>query len=174
MNRNPDKIKLIAPSLEMKNRAMAFREEFFAHGEKKIYGSCGLHGYDVFEDWLHDIRRTGDQWPADRLPATTFFAVRLADNTLVGVTNIRHYLDESNYHNGHIGYAVRPAERRKGYGTEILRQALIKAEMLGVLVPVVSCNKGNTGSQRVIENNHLQFERAFLEENGNTVLIYTV
>lgn len=179
-----EKIRLIAPSLEMKHRVAAFRKEFFDHGEQKIYGSCGLHHYERVEDWLGSLSPDPPQHPDRELlaiatgrpehlfPASTFFAIRTRDDVIVGVTNIRHYIDEAHYHNGHIGYSVRPSERRKGYGTELLRLALIKAEQLGVIEPVVTCNKGNIGSKRVIERNKLAFEQEFLESNGNRVLIY--
>jgi predicted acetyltransferase len=100
-------------------------------------------------------------------------AVRLADNAIVGIVNIRHYLTDAIYHNGHIGYSVHPLERNKGYGSEILRLALIKAEQLGILETVVTCNSDNRVSKHLIEKHGLSFQKQFTEDNGNIVLIYT-
>ena len=52
---------------------------------------------------------------------------------------------------GHIGYAVRPAHRRRGYATEILRQSLIVARAVGVDGVLVTCDDDNVGSAAVIE-----------------------
>ena len=47
---------------------------------------------------------------------------------VVGRVSVRHRLDDWLRHEGgHIGYAVVPGERRQGYATEILRQALAVA-----------------------------------------------
>jgi predicted acetyltransferase len=172
-----DKLRLLLPSPEMKPRVMAFREAYLAAGEERIYGSCGLHHYDTFEAWMDNIRRQtvkvpGPNGTVAELPATTYFAIRKADNAIVGAANIRHYLNEACYHNGHIGYSVHPLERRKGYGKEILRLALIKSEELGIIEPVVSCNKSNRASKAVIEKNGLAFEREHTETDGGTVLVY--
>lgn len=167
------KIKLIAPSIEMKTPAMAFRQAFLTNGESKINGSCGLHHFDRYESWLEQIKNAAQDAIPGRIPSTTYFAVLLPGNVIVGVTDIRHYLTEETIHNGHIGYAVRPEERRKGHGTAILRLALIKAYELGIIEAVVCCNKGNRASRRVIERNGLQRDKEILEENGNIVLVYT-
>ena len=166
-----EKIKLILPSLEMKNRAMDFRSEFIERGEK-IHGSCGMHHYGDFTQWLNIVRQTAVNPPEGHPHSTTYFGIRVTDNSIVGVINIRHYLREEWYHNGHIGYSVRPSERNRGYASEMLRQALIKAEQAGIMETVVTCNRDNRASRKVIENNGLSFEREFLEDNGNTVLIY--
>ena len=52
---------------------------------------------------------------------------------------------------GHIGYAVRPAFRRRGFATEILRQSLEITESLGIRRVLVTCNAVNVASARVIE-----------------------
>jgi predicted acetyltransferase len=173
--RKSDKIRLIQPSPEMKNHVMAYRDAFFAAGEPKIFGTCGLHNFDDFGEWLKHIRSQQSVQGGDgveRLPATTYMAVRMSDNAIVGAANIRHYLNEANYPNGHIGYSVHPGERGKRYGREILRLSLIKADELGILEPIVSCSKKNIASKRVIEANKLQFEREHTEQDGGRVLIY--
>lgn len=167
------KIKLITPSSEMKPPAMAFRQAFLTAGESKINGSCGLHHFERYEDWLEQLEASAQGGIPGRVPSTTFFAVLQPRNLIVGVTDIRHYLTEESVHNGHIGYAVRPEERRKGYGSGILRLALIKAYELGVIEAVVCCDKNNRASRRVIEKNGLHRDREILEANGNTVLVYT-
>lgn len=72
----------------------------------------------------------------------------------VGMTKLRKYLtDKLKMEGGHIGYCIRPSERRKGYGTLLLGEVLRKAAEMGIPRALVTCFEDNTGSRRVIENN---------------------
>jgi predicted acetyltransferase len=76
------------------------------------------------------------------------------DGELVGRTSLRFELNEFfATKGGHIGYGVVPAHRRKGYATEILRQALIVIRAEGVNPVLVTCSDDNVGSYGAIENN---------------------
>ena len=52
---------------------------------------------------------------------------------------------------GHIGYGVRPVHRRRGYATEMLRQALVIARAEEVDRILVTCDDDNTASTVIIE-----------------------
>ena len=82
---------------------------------------------------------------------TSWFA---ADDTgrLIGAASLRHYLTEEGFHTwGHIGYGVRPSERRKGYAVRILNLALEQAKAMGIIRVLVGAHEGNTASRRTIE-----------------------
>ena len=73
---------------------------------------------------------------------------------VVAVSNLRHALtDRLRIEGGHIGYGVRPSERRKGYATELLRRTLIRAAERGISRALVTCDRENIGSVRAIERN---------------------
>lgn len=89
---------------------------------------------------LHD-----GQVPADYLVAEV-------DGTLVGRVSIRHQLNEYLIEfGGHIGYAVAPEFRGRGYATEILQQSVARLSELGVDRVLVTCEAENLRSARVIE-----------------------
>jgi predicted acetyltransferase len=97
-----------------------------------------------------DAARRGTRLPERMVPAT-FLAAEL-DGRLVGRVSIRHELNDwLTRVGGHIGYAVRPADRLQGHATEILRQALVVARSLGIDRVLVTCDEDNAGSARVIE-----------------------
>lgn len=77
------------------------------------------------------------------------------DDTIVGQFRIRHYLTEAlRTGAGHIGYYIKPEFRRKGYGTEGLRQTL---ELAKNIVPegefYLRLNRTNVASLKVMQNN---------------------
>src|SRR5579859_1173817 len=92
----------------------------------------------------------GGNLPGSWVPNT--FLVADVAGQLVGRVSIRHELtDFLRAEGGHIGYGVLPAFRRRGYATEILRQALVVARSLGVDRVLVTCDDDNIGSIRTIE-----------------------
>ncbi|MDQ1605016.1 MAG: hypothetical protein QOE01_2861 [Actinomycetota bacterium] len=94
--------------------------------------------------------RPGDDVPSGWVPST--FLVAVVAGQLVGRASIRHVLnDELLTYHGHIGYAVRPAFRRRGYATAILRQSLDVARQVGVPRALLTCDEDNIGSATVIE-----------------------
>ncbi len=97
--------------------------------------------------------KTGSRLPQDWVPASSFFLIR--DGKFIGRVSIRHRLNEAlNSYGGHIGYYIRPDERGRGYGTEILRLALEEARKLGLRRVLITCDDaGNPASARIIEKN---------------------
>ena len=90
--------------------------------------------------------------PEGFVPCTTLFAYDAG--RFVGVVNIRHRLNDFLLHaGGHIGYGVRPAERKKGRATEMLRLTLEECARLGIQRALLCCDKENTASARVIRKN---------------------
>ena len=74
-------------------------------------------------------------------------------NRLLGLLQIR--LDLKGYlveFGGHIGYCVRPCERRKGYAKEMLRRSLDLCRAEGLDSVLVTCMEENIGSAKTIES----------------------
>ena len=108
----------------------------------RVVASIGRHGVDP--------RATIAGAPAGRVPAT--FLVADVGGEIVGRSSIRFALNEVlAREGGHIGYAVLPWHRRRGYATEILRQSLVIARAHGVGRVLVICDEDNAGSRVVIE-----------------------
>jgi predicted acetyltransferase len=133
-----------------------------AHQELREDGYAFFIDYDPAEPWAEfidriDRQRSGNDVPAGRVPAA--FLMAWVGDEMVGRTSIRFALNEYLASaGGHIGYAVLPAQRRLGYGTEILRQSLVVARAHGVDAVLLTCAIDNAGSRAVIERCGGQFE----------------
>ncbi|WP_330230284.1 GNAT family N-acetyltransferase [Nocardia sp. NBC_00508] len=98
---------------------------------------------------LQDNACRGVGLPANTVPYT--FLVAEIDGALVGSSDIRHHLtDDLMRWGGHIGYVVAPQFRRRGWGTEILRQTLPLAKALGITRARLTCRVDNIASRRII------------------------
>ena len=98
-------------------------------------------------------RERGASLAVGQVPATFLFA--FVGRRLVGRVSLRHTLTPPLERvAGHIGYAVVPEFRRRGYATEMLRLALGMARReLGLTRVLLTCDDDNIGSIRVIEKN---------------------
>jgi predicted acetyltransferase len=65
---------------------------------------------------------------------------------------------------GHVGYAIVPWKRGRGYATEALRVALERAEAVGLKRVEITTDPGNEASRRVIEKNGGRFVEEFVNE----------
>ena len=119
-----------------------------------LWMSCKNMGFNDLDDSRAGIARF-----LRRNPATSFVAED--DGRLVGVIDLRHHIDHPilGEWGGHCGYTVRPSERGRGYGREMLRLDLDKARALGLKRLLVTCDAANPASEKVILANGGVFER---------------
>ena len=93
-----------------------------------------------------------DTLPEGLVIATQFFYVRKADNRLVGMIQVRHYFnDYLSKFGGHIGYSIRPSERKKGYATLQLKLVLDKLKELNINQALITCRENNIASKKTME-----------------------
>lgn len=168
-------IILIRPTLELKEEALAYREEHFQQGERIIYGSELFDKTESYEEWLTGVTRNTDPKTVNEnwVVTDTFFAVRERDARIVGIIDLRHTLNEFLKDLGHCGYSVRPSERRKGYATEMLCKLIEIAKEAGMKELQISVEGENTASRKVIEKNGGVYERSFVFE-GEAADIYRI
>ena len=92
----------------------------------------------------------GEDLPPGFVPSG--FYVGIVSGRVVGRVSIRYELNEFLAKvGGHIGYGVRASERRRGYATRMLQQALPICRSRGIGRALVTCDVDNVGSRCVIE-----------------------
>ena len=140
---------LIAPSLELEAELLQMAEEFLAAGEDRY--KSALEDFPAFIRNIEFYNR-GVDLPQGHVPASTFLLA--CENSLIGRSSFRHRLSPKlEKEGGHIGYDIRPSERRKGYGTLILKLTLKKAKELGLDRVLLTCDSDNIASARIIVKN---------------------
>lgn len=83
---------------------------------------------------------------------TNTFLVGVVDGVIVGRLSLRHTLNDFLARvGGHIGYGVIPSQRRNGYATAMLRQAIPICASLGITRALLTCDEDNLASRKVIE-----------------------
>ena len=149
-------IQLIDPCVELADECIDFLQEFDTAGENEIDGA-GPFKNTGSKAFAKQVQRARDQsegrnLPDGYVPGSTYWLVR--GRRILGTCNLRHELNNKlRAFGGHIGYSVRPSERNKGYATLMLKLALEKARELGIERALVTCEKDNIASVRVIEKN---------------------
>lgn len=94
--------------------------------------------------------RQADLLPSDYVPMTTYWLRR--NGYPVGISKLRHRLNEALLNRGgHIGFCIRPSERRKGMAKEILSQTLRSAHRMGIEKVLLTCDIENEPSWKTIE-----------------------
>ena len=155
-----DKIILVKPDLSYADEIIKYKEESLAESPI-INGSAGLDRLSSIEDWLEELNKRSceDTVPKGLVPSSTYLGIREKDNYIVGMIDIRHYLNEYlTQVGGNIGYSVRKTERNKGYAKQMLKLALKKCKELKIKKVLITCDEDNITSEKVILSANAKFE----------------
>ena len=164
-----EELIIIRPTNKYSTQIMEYRQEFLEAGDSM--DGCGpLRRFENPEEYIKvcEEYEDPDTVPPHLVPATQFLFIRKSDNRLIGMLQVRHSLNEylENYA-GHIGYSVRPSERRKGYAKKMLKIALPFCRKLGLDKVMISCVDGNIASEKTILANGGFYESTAHEPNTN-------
>jgi predicted acetyltransferase len=108
-----------------------------------------------FAGFVERRRNVRELWG---VPVTERWFVNGSD--YLGTVVVRHRLTPAlEREGGHIGYHVVPGHRRRGHATQMLAQALVVCQQLGLRTVLVTCAADNLGSRRVIEANRGALDR---------------
>lgn len=165
-----NRLKLRLPTIEDKKIIMDYRREFIENNDN-LDGTAGLSKYDDYKKWFQAvIDNSNEETVHDGLvQASTYLAISIEDEKLIGMIDIRHRLNEYlEKFGGHIGYSVRKSERRKGYATEILDLGLKECLKLDIKKVLLTCDKKNIGSAKTIINNNGVLENELAKVNTVT------
>ena len=155
-----DKIILVKPDLSYADEIIKYKEESLAESPI-INGSAGLDRFSSIEIWFEELKKKSceDTVPEGLGPSSTYLGVREKDNYIVGMIDIRHYLNEYlTQVGGHIGYGVRKTERNKGYAKQMLKLALEKCKELKIKKVLITCDEDNIASEKVILSANAKLE----------------
>ena len=120
-----ENLRLIKPNDNLKNEYLYMILEWNGIGEELIPWSLNLDATD-FNLMIENLNgySKGIGLPDGYVECSTFWLVNKS-NKILGAIDIRHRLnDYLLFRGGHIGYGIRPSERRKGYACEMLSLAL--------------------------------------------------
>lgn len=170
-----ERFYLEEPSLERKDEIIEYLDEFIKYNSN-INGTGSLDkiydGYTFEEALERCLNMKNEEYAKsiNRVPGKTFLLIRKNYNKIVGTINIRWNLSEKMLEfGGHIGYGIRPTERRKGYNKIQLYLTLLKAYKLGLDKVMLGCSVDNLGSDKTIKALGGILERCELDESDNTM-----
>ena len=152
-----EKFFLEIPSKDRKKDIIDYLNELVEY--KSDTNGCGmlakiLDGYTFekalegclkcqYEDYAKNVKR---------LQSKTFLLIRENDNKLIGTINLRLNLNEKKHmFRGHIGYGIRPTERKKGYSKIDLYLGLIEAKKIGLNKIFIACESNNIASNKTLK-----------------------
>ena len=172
-----EKLRLVKPTTEYISQIEDYLASFPEDRMQVTYDPERIPGLDYLEDfekvaeWLAFCESMKDK-------ISWYLTVRESDGKVVGCCCLRHkleYDDDDPDFASHIGYSVRPDERRKGYAKEQLRLALKEAHELGIETVRIICRDINIGSNKtILANGGVFVDAVYGEESGLTVNRYDV
>lgn len=148
----PGGLKLVKANYAYREHITDMLNEWKTAGEKIVPYAVRARDWQDYDAWLRSLD-AGEKGPIG-VPDSTFFCLDEAQGMMVGAVNIRHRLNEQLLlSGGHIGDGIRPFQRRKGFGTQMIALALMECRKLGLEKVLMVCDKENIASARTIIKN---------------------
>ena len=169
-------LALRAPAKDLLPMFLEMSADYARSGELRYQRENGWDpaSFEGYIQRLENISRGIDVDPG-RSAETTYWLIE-DDKCIVGISRIRKRLTSDLLREGgNIGYEVPPSKRRKGYGTELLRLTLAKADQLGLSRVLVTCDKANEPSRKILERNGgILHSEGISEETGEAILRFWI
>lgn len=173
-----ENLLLIKPTQQLEKELLAYLSEF-KDNLGSLHGTSSLREFKEMKDWINHLYlyENRDTIPNKSfVPGHQYILIRQSDNKVIGMLHLRLELNDYllNY-GGHIGYSIAPSERKKDYGSIMLKEALDKARDFQLKRVLITCDDDNLGSYKVIENNQGALEnKLFNETSGKHVRRYWI
>lgn len=144
-------MQLVSPTTDYKIQYLEMLMEWKSTNENLVPFPLNFDTSN-FSDFVNKCNRSKIECNEGFVHHSTFWLIH--NNEVIGVSNLRHYLNDKLLINGgHIGYGIRPSFRRQGHATKILELSLKEAKKIGIEKVLLSCDKDNLGSIKTILNN---------------------
>jgi len=168
-------MEIIELQIQHEKALMDFISEFTKAGEVEIPAFLPDPDWS-FAETVEGLAKQsrGEGLPKGWVPCTTRFLVH--EGRILGLFNLRHRLtDNLQQFGGHVGYSVRPSERRKRYGTSLLEAAKDLARELRIERLLITCEPANTASIGVsVKCGGVLEDRTYYEPVGHDVCRYWI
>ena len=157
---------LARPSILYKNSFLRQSAAITAEGRLRyLQQPLTTENFEHLLQTLFDFEQL-DKIPKGNVPMSVYWLVE--GEEFLGNLNLRHCLNgELLYMGGHIGYFIAPEHRRKGYGCKILELGLQEAKNRGLEKVLITCDKQNEASAKIIERNGGVYENEVWWEPSN-------
>lgn len=127
---------------------------FYAELDGKEETCIGFADHNDYDRWLCGMRNRHDGKNLPKGYVRENFYLCYDDAALVGVFSLKFSLTPFLLqYGGHIGYAVRPSKRCRGYATQMLQQGKEMAKQFGLDRLLCVCDDDNFASEKVICKN---------------------
>lgn len=131
------------------------------------------HDPNDFDTYISDLETKEPQ--NNYVKDSVLFLLDETEDKLLGAVNIRHELNEVLLNSGgHIGLGIRPSERKKGFGSELLRLSLLKCKELNIHKVLITCDQTNLASKKNIIKHGGKEDIPFVNIKGETILRYWI
>ena len=117
----------VEPSEEYAEQIAEYKQAFL-DADSSMDGCGPLRRCEDSITYISECRKytSTETLPDGWVISTQFFYIRKCDNRLVGMIQMRHYFNDwLSKFGGHIGYSIKPGERRKGYATSIPTKIIV-------------------------------------------------
>jgi len=157
-------MQLVKPQKEHQHLFEKMMKEWRSAGGRINPGKLRKHE-DDYDLWLSMIKESEQPNKPGKVPSSTYFI--FDEDILIGAVNIRHFLNDSLIQSGgHIAYGVRPTQRKKGFAKKALKECLRVCKQLNINSVLLTCDKDNIGSAKVIISQGGALENEFVNDEG--------
>lgn len=173
-----EELFFVEPSMTYAEEISAYREEML-RAESSFDGCLSMKRMPdpkEYVDYCTEFENPSRVLKENGARGTVILCIRKADNRMVGCMQVHHVLNRQMRDiTGHVGYSVRPSERRKGYATQMLAKAKDYLSSFGVSEIYASCLPENEASRRtILANGGKYIETVYLETDKVNLERYSI